>query len=71
MTETGRPGAAALPNDSDEDPDTPSKGICPSSADPSRFASKVKMIKLFTTVAKGKHDCGCSQWGKAQGHAFA
>ena len=37
--------AAALPNDSDEDPDTPSEGICPSSEEPSRVASKAKLIK--------------------------
>ena len=43
---------ASLTHDSDEDPDTPSKGICPSSEDPSRFASKVKLTKLCTMVAK-------------------
>ena len=57
MTEIGHP-AAALPNDSYEDPDTPSKGICPSSEDPSMFASKVKLIKLCTMVAKGMHGRG-------------
>ena len=55
MTETGQL-TAALPNCSDEDPDTPSKGICPSLAKPSRFASKVRLFKLCTMAAKGKHD---------------
>ena len=55
VTETGRL-AAALPHDSDEDPDAPSKGIGPSSEEPSRFASKVKLTKLCTMVAQGKHD---------------
>ena len=55
MTEMGRL-VAALPNDSDEDPDTRSKGICPSLEDMSRFASKVKLIKLCTMVVPGKHD---------------
>ena len=43
MTETGLL-PQQLPNDSDEDPDTPSKGLCPSSEDQgaSRFASKMK-----------------------------
>ena len=53
MTETGRL-AAALPHDSDEAPDTPSKGICPRSEEPSRFASKVNLIKLRTMVARCK-----------------
>ena len=50
--------AAALLNDSDEDPDTPSKGVRPSSEDLSRFASSVKLIKLCTMVATIKHDWG-------------
>ena len=57
MTEIGRL-AAALPNESDEELDTPSKGICPSSEDPSRFASKVSLTKLCTMAAKGMHDAG-------------
>ena len=55
MAEIGRL-AAAMPDDSNEDPDTLSKGICPSSEDPSRFASKAKLIKSCTMVAKGMHD---------------
>eukprot|EP00974_Lingulodinium_polyedra_P037343 3582721-Lingulodinium_polyedra.AAC.1 len=41
-----------LPNDSDEDPDTPGKGLCSSPKDPSRFASKEKLLKLCTMMAK-------------------
>ena len=54
MTEIGLP-AASLPHDSDEDLDTPSKGICLSSEDLSRFASKAQFIKLCTMVAPGRH----------------
>ena len=70
MTETGQL-PHVLPNDSDEDPDTPSKGLCPSSeaVGASRFASKVKLLNLCEQVAKGKHDWGFAQLGKAQGHA--
>ena len=57
MAEIGRL-AEAWPNDPDEDPHTPSTGICPSSEDPSTLASKVKLIKLVTMVAKGTHDRG-------------
>ena len=63
--------AAPLPHDTREDPGTPSKGICPSSEDPIRFASKVKLIKLCTMVAKCNHVWGFAQFGKAQGHATA
>ena len=68
MTETGRMDKT-LPNDSDEDPDTPGKGICPSPKDPSRFASKEKLGKLCQMVAKGRHDFAFASLGKAQGHA--
>ena len=67
MTETGRL-EGALPNDSDEDPETPGKGLCPSSRDPSRFASKEKLVKLCTMVAKGRHDFAFASLGKAMGH---
>ena len=68
MSETGQL-KQELPNDSDDDPDTPGKGMCPSSEDPSRFASKAKLTKLCHLVAKGKHDWGFTQLGKTQGHA--
>ena len=69
MTETGHL-PQALPNDSDEDPDTPGKGVCPSpSKDPSRFASKDKLTKFCTMVAKGRYDWGFASLGQAQGHA--
>ena len=68
MTETGKlPNT--LPNDSDEDPDTPGKGLCSSPKDPSRFASKEKLVKLCQMVAKGRHDFAFTSLGKAQGHA--
>ena len=60
--------ANALPNDSDEDPETPGKGVCPSPTKPSRFASKEKLVKLCSLVAKGKHDFAFATLGKAQGH---
>ena len=59
MTETGKL----------EDPETPGKGLCPSSRDPSRFASKEKLVKLCTMVAKGRHDFAFTSLGKAMGHA--
>ena len=68
ITETGKL-EGALPNDSDEDPETPGKGLCPSSRDPSRFASKEKLVKLCTMVAKGRHDFAFTSLGKAMGHA--
>ena len=55
MTEIGRL-ATTWPNDSDEDPDTPREGICPSLEDLSRFASKVKLVKLLHHGGHGKHD---------------
>ena len=68
MTETGQL-TAALPTHSDEDPDAPSKSIRPSLEEPSRFASKVKLIMCCTMVAKGRHDWAFAQLGKTQGHA--
>ena len=68
VTETGQMNNT-LPNDSDEDPDTPGKGQCPSPKDPSRFASKEKLGKLCHNVAKGRHDFAFTSLGKAQGHA--
>ena len=68
MTETGHM-PKTLPDDSDEDPDTPGKGVCSSPHDPSRFASKEKLTKLCTMVAKGRHDYAFTQLGKTQGHA--
>ena len=59
MTETGKL-AAALPDESDEDTDTP--------ADPSRLASAVKLIRLCTEVAKGQHGFALFRLAKTQGH---
>ena len=70
MTKTGHM-KQTMPNDSDEDPDTPSKGLCSSSGDLSRFASKEKLVKLCNMLAKGKHDWAFAQLGKWQGHAGA
>eukprot|EP00974_Lingulodinium_polyedra_P096966 9397491-Lingulodinium_polyedra.AAC.1 len=40
MPETGQLGTT-VPDDSDKDPDSPCKGTCPSTEEPSRFANKV------------------------------
>ena len=55
-----------MANDSDEDPDTPGKDLSASQTDPSRFASKEKLLKLCTAVAKGRHDYAFAQLGKAR-----
>ena len=65
MTETGQV-AQDMANDSDEDPDTPGKDLSSSQTDPSRFASKEKLLKLCTAVAKGRHDYAFAQLGTAR-----
>ena len=70
MSETGHL-TTELQNDSDDDPDTPGKIVRPSSEDPSRFASKQKLIRLCTAVAKGRYDWAFTGLGKYQGHAMA
>ena len=68
VTETGHL-KQTLPDDTDDDPDEPSKDVCSSSKDPSRFVSKEKLRKLAMNVAKCKHDWAFSQLAKSQGHA--
>eukprot|EP00974_Lingulodinium_polyedra_P096992 9401026-Lingulodinium_polyedra.AAC.1 len=52
MSETGQLPPETLPHDSDEDPDAPGKGVCPSPKDPNRFARKEKLLKLCAMMAK-------------------
>lgn len=68
MTETGRL-SQELAGDSDDEPDTPAKGLCPEQDEPSRFPSKMKLIKVCEAVATGKHDWGFTSLAKLMGNA--
>ena len=68
MTESGHLPKESLA-DSDDEPDTPAKGLCPEQDEPTRFASKMKLIKVCDAVASGKHDWGFTSSAKLQNHA--
>ena len=70
MTEAGKLSNEGV-IDSDEDPDTPSNVVCPSSEDPSRFASNHTLTKLYTTAAKGIYDSAFTHQRKHWGHDAA
>jgi len=57
--------------DSDDEPETPAKGVCPEQEveGESRFSSKTKLVRLCEHVSKGAHDWAFAQAAKTLGSA--